>query len=301
MSRLPKGGSHSSRAGKILKERGNDENEGAMWLGQKKEDGRRKLKRKLSQGCFEKKKKCKQPSDYKSEPLTRWATSEHFHLDAGYPYSKTVPSLPPSRPLKAFDPVNIITGESVRAGRQRDSTMRENCWEKDESSRYGPRFGAKVMLMFSKPLPTLTRRWRLLSLLIYFTWHLWHHTNNWGSAWFSRKPFLLEKPLHSSVDCLIKQVRNLHRLQKKPQVETLQKEAALLTAGQDFNSFSTFCLSHGDYLRQKVEISVRGLSLTTSDLISSFKTFDESIRTMWFITMGLKRISDEFPSLSDTF
>lgn len=108
----------------------------------------------------------------------------------------------------------------------------------------------------------------------------------------SCKPFLLEEPFHSSVDCFAKQVRNVH----KP----LQQQTALITAAQDLNSFSTFCLSHGDYPRQKVEISVQGLSLTTSDLIS-FKTFDESIRTMWFITMGLKRIGDEFPSLSDTF
>lgn len=80
-----------------------------------------------------------------------------YHLDAGYPYSKTVPSLSPSRPLKVFDPVNIINGESARAGRQRDSTMRENCREKDESGRYRQHVGAEVMLMFSEPLSTLTR------------------------------------------------------------------------------------------------------------------------------------------------
>lgn len=156
----------------------------------------------------------------------------------------------------------------MRAGTQRDSTMRENCREKDESSRYRQQFGMKVMLILSEPLPTLSRRWRLLSLLIYFTWQ---RRQNWGSMQSSCKPFLLEEPFHSSVDWLA-----------------------------NFNFFSTFCLSHGDYPRQKVEISVQGLSLTTSNLIS-FKTFDESIRTMWFITMGLKRIGDEFPALSDTF
>lgn len=31
------------------------------------------------------------------------------------PYSKISKSLSPSRPLKAFDPVNIITGESMSA------------------------------------------------------------------------------------------------------------------------------------------------------------------------------------------
>lgn len=44
--------------------------------------------------------------------------------------------LSPSRPLKAFDPVNIITRE--RAGvweRHRDSKMRENWREKDKSGR----------------------------------------------------------------------------------------------------------------------------------------------------------------------
>lgn len=116
----------------------------------------------------------------------RWATSEHFYLHAGYPHSKTVPSLSPFRPPKAFDPVNIITGESARAARQRDSTMRENCREEDESSRYRQQFGAKVMLMFSEPLPTWARRWRFLSLLIYFTRRLWQRRQKWGSTWSSR-------------------------------------------------------------------------------------------------------------------
>lgn len=65
----------------------------------------------------------------------------------------------------------------------------------------------------------------------------------------------------------------MHKLHKEPQVETLQQQAVLITAAQHFNSFSIFCLSHRDYLRQKVEISVQGLSLTTPDLISSFKSF----------------------------
>lgn len=151
----------------------------------------------------------------------RWVTSEHFHLHAGYQHSKTVPSLSPSRPLKVFDPVNIITGESARAARQRDSTMRENCREKDESGRYRQQFGAKVMLMFSEPLPTWARRWWLLSLLIYFTQRLRRRRRNWGSTWSSPDPSLLEEPFHSSLDCSVKQVRNGNKLQKTPTVETL--------------------------------------------------------------------------------
>lgn len=151
------------------------------------------------------------------------ATSEQFHLDAGYPYSKTVPSLSPSRPPKAFDPVNIITGESARAGRQRDSTMRENCREKDESGRYQQQFGAKVILMFSEPL-------NINRTVIYF--------------------FPSLSTSHDVCD-RTKEARGLHI--------TLWILSPL------------FYLSHGDNVRQNVEISVQGLSLTTSDLIIALK------------------------------
>lgn len=66
--------------------------------------------------------------------------------------------LPPSRLQKAFDPVNIITGEMVGAGRQRDFTVRGKCRDTDESGRYGEHFGAKIMPILSEQLPTLTRR-----------------------------------------------------------------------------------------------------------------------------------------------
>lgn len=107
--------------------------------------------------------------------------------------------------------------------------------------------------------------------------------------WSSRDPSLREEPFHSSLDCSVKQVRNGNKLQKEATSgnsrPSLQQQAALITAAQDVNSFfSTFRLSHGDYQRQKVEISVP--SLVTSDLISSFKTFDESIRTMLCVPVG---------------
>lgn len=135
----------------------------------------------------------------------RWATSERFHLNAGYPHSKTIPRLSPSRLRKAFDPVNIITGESLGAGRQRDSTMRGKCRDTHESGRYKEHSGAKIMLMLSEQLPTLTRRWRLHSLPVHCTWRLWGvdqtgvachlNVNQW--------PFLLGGSIQSSMGCSV--------------------------------------------------------------------------------------------------
>lgn len=74
-------------------------------------------------------------------------------------------------------------------------------------------------------------------------------------------------------------------LQKPIHVETLYITAA---TGQDFNSSPTFVLAMLIVIAicDKVEISEWGLSWTTSDLISGFKTLEGSIRTMRFITMA---------------
>lgn len=251
MSRLPKGGSHSSHAGKIFQGRGSDENEGATWQRQRRRE--KKTKNKTTSRVFFKKKSaanqatrrgnrwllcCPYAGFRARKAAERRAASEHFHLGAGYPYPKTVPSLSPSRPPKAFDPVNIITGERARAGRQRGPPMRENCREKDESTRYKQQFGAKVRLPFHQPLPTITGRWRPLDL--YFTWHLRHCRRNWGSTWSSHNAFPLEEPFPSSVDCGGKQVRIVHKLQKKPEVQTLGISAAAGSTDHCRSAFASF-------------------------------------------------------------
>lgn len=69
MSRLPKGGSHSSHVMKIFQEGGSDKKVKGHVVQAWERRREKKTKRKLAQGCFLKK-KSRESSEYKSETLT---------------------------------------------------------------------------------------------------------------------------------------------------------------------------------------------------------------------------------------